>query len=439
MRKIVYCLFVIVSFCTNNVLKADLKNNNQIQMTIKNQQQEKMKLLLGLLSPTPELLKIAAVVQDDLSCKQQKLSGFNVEIQHLSDIPSIKKMKNFFIDGFSVVILLSMTKEGSIEWRLYDSLQASMQKGKRIALQNTVEATAHSIADQLWKLLTGQESIFLTKIAYCKVIKKDKQILKNIYIQSPMQDSAVCFVKGGKLLAPRWNKDKNNPLILYSEVTPANIRLMSVALDGTRKIISNFDGLTMLASFSLDGQKVVYCASHRGSCQLYYYYFDQVAKKGITKRLTHNQGNNTSPNLCENGDIIFCSDFETKSPQLYCLTPATGETKRLTQGGYCASPHYSDKNNSIAYSKLIGNDMQVFMYTMDTKEHKQITFDKGNKDECSWSPCGNYLAFVLKEGKSSRIVIFNMLTGERFFLTGEDEECSYPAWSPNYTDLSIFA
>ncbi len=438
MRKIAYNLFVILNFVSCAMIFG-VTDNNQIQMTIKNQSQEKMKLLLAVLSPTPELITIAEFVRSDLSCSQQKLSGFNVEMRHLTDILSKKKMKSFFGEGFSVVIVLSVTKEGKIEWRLYDSLQATMQQGKRIALLKSLESTAHTVADQLWKILTGQDSIFLTKIAYCKVVKKDKQLLKNIYIQSPMQYNSHCFVTGGKLLAPRWNKDLSNPLILYSEVTQANIRLMSATLDGKRKIISNFDGLTMLANFSLDGQKVVYCASYKGNCQLYYYYYDQAAKKGITKRLTNNKSNNTSPNLCENGDIIFCSDFETKSPQLYCLTPTTGDIKKLTQGGYCASPHYSDKNKTVAYSKLIGNEMQIFLYNVATQEHKQITFDKGNKDESSWSPCGNYLAFVLKEGKKSRISLLNMLTHERFFLTSEHEACSYPAWSLRYSDVGIFA
>lgn len=437
MKIIVYVVLIVMHFLSYT-LTAEHLSDKKIQLNIRNQEQEKMKLLLVVLNPNDRLLKIAETIHIDLSCAQQKLSGFAVEIQHLSAIPSKKNMKHFFAQGFNIVILLSETNNGAFEWRLYDSLQAIMQKGKRIPLQSTVEATAHTIADQIWKLLTGQESIFLTKIAYCKVVQKDKHTLKDIYIQGPLSNNATCFIKGGKLLAPRWNKDQWHPLILYSEVTPANIRLMSANIEGTRKIISNFDGLTMLASFSPDGRKVVYCASHKGTCQLYYYYVDSGAKKGVTKRLTYNKGNNTSPNLCANGDVIFCSDYETKSPQLYCLTPVTGEIKRLTQGGYCASPHYSDLKNSIVYSKLVDNYMQIFIYDIGKNEHIQLTFDKSNKDECCWSPCGNYLAFALKEEKTSRIAILNIMTKERFFLTSVQEKCSYPAWSPWYCDIGIF-
>lgn len=430
---------IILVLSTYNQLCFTQKNDTAIQVIINNQQQEKMKLLVGLINPTPSLETIAAIIQNDLACKQQKFSGFNVALRTLTKTPSKKGMKQFFLEGFNIVVFLSLGKDNTIEWRIYDALQTTMQQGKKIKLLKNNEATGHVVADQLWKLLTGQESIFLTKIAYCKSVKKGKQSLKDIYIQSPHSDNAVCFVQGGKLLASRWNKDQYAPLLLYSEVTQANIRLMSVGLDGTRKIVSNSDGLTMLANFSVDGQKVVYCASHKGSCQIYYYYFDQKSKKGINKRLTYNNGNNTSPNICQNGDLIFCSDFETKSPQIYYLTQSTGDIKRLTEGGYCASPHFFEGNKTIAYSKLIGHEMQIFLYNLETKEHKQLTFDKGNKDECSWSPCGNYLAFVVKNGQSGRIAIHNMLTGERFYSTSDQEECSYPTWSCKFADIGIFA
>lgn len=438
MKKIM-CIIFLMMFCLHGKNPQSMVNEKKIQLTIKNQQQEKMKLAIGVLNPTDTLLTIAEIIQHNLSCYQQQLSGFNVILQTFAEVPSKKQLKKFFGDGYNIIIFLSLTKDNKIEWRIYDTLQGVMQKGKRLPQQKTAEITAQILSDQLWLLLTGQESIFLTKIAYCKTINKGKQTFKNIYIQGPNESKTKCIVKGGKPLAPRWNTDKKFPLILYSEFTPVNVRLMSTTLQGQRKIVSNFDGLTMLASFSLDGQRVVYCASYKGNSQLYYYYFDQAAKKGITKRLTHNQGNNTSPNLCDNGDVIFCSDFETKSPQLYYLHAQTGQIERLTFGGYCASPHFSEKKGAVAYSKLVGNDMQIFLYNLATKEHKQITFDKGSKDECSWSPCGNYLTFVKQEGVKSRIAVLNMITQESFFLTSEMDICSYPSWSPNYTDFSLFA
>ena len=42
--------------------------------------------------------------------------------------------------------------------------------------------------------------------------------------------------------------------------------------------------------------------------------------------------------------------------------------------------------------------MQLFLYDDRTKDHRQITFTKGSKDECSWSPCGNYIVYECRDG-----------------------------------------
>ena len=185
----------------------------------------------------------------------------------------------------------------------------------------------------------------------------------------------------------------------------------------------------MLPSFSSDGQNVVYCATHQGTSQLYRCSMDKKNKRKVCERFTHNKGNNTSPNLRDNGDVIFCSDFETRTPQIYYLHHERTCLERLTQSGYCASPSFSEKNGKIAYHMLLGNSMQVFTYDLTTKEKKQITFTPDNKDECCWSPCGNYLAYSVENGKSSRIAIFNMITQEETFITDDKVRCSYPTWS----------
>ena len=90
-------------------------------------------------------------------------------------------------------------------------------------------------------------------------------------------------------------------------------------LKGNKKLVSNFEGSTLLPSFSFDGNRVVYCASHNGTSQIYYTSVDTETQKPITTRITQNSGNNTSPILTDKGDVIFCSDFQTGTPQIYYL------------------------------------------------------------------------------------------------------------------------
>lgn len=408
---------------------------HELTVKIDQQEQSKMPLLIGVVGQNAALMNVAKIIKTDLQRAQEKLTGFDVALEQFERVHSKSAIKQFCTQGYSLIVYLNILNDNTIEWRIYDAAQAAMLKGRRMIQQLSVGNAvwlAHAIADQIWLELTGNTGIFSTHIAYCKERVVKKKSFKDIFITDINGSDHRLLVKGGKLLAPRWNRDMQHPLLLYSECTPYNVRLMSANMQGKRSLVSNFDGLNMLPSFSSDGLKVVYCSSARGSSQVYVYDYDEAQHKGYFRNVTKNNGNNVSPTLLDNGDIIFCSDYQTGAPQIYYYTAATKDFTRLTAGGYCASPCYCDKNGKVAYCKLIGNTMQLFIYDLKTKEHIQITNDEGNKDECTWSPCGNYLAFSLEKDASSAIAVMNVYTKERFLLTGPDAQCSYPSWSPLY-------
>ncbi len=111
--------------------------------------------------------------------------------------------------------------------------------------------------------------------------------------------------------------------------------------------------------------------------------------------------------------------------------------ERLTDGGYCASPRYCQKRDQLAYIKMVGGTMQLFVCDLKTKVHTQLTSDAGNKEECSWSPCGNYMLFSVEQGKKTAIAMLNLLSNERRQLTSAGVSCSYPDWSPIYAQFPL--
>lgn len=424
MKKLLVCLGMVLTPLYNYGVTTN------VVVKLEHQQQEKMKLLFGLLDSTASLENFASTVCTDLSCSKQKKSGFDCVVEKFEKVPSKNVLRQRAQDGYMMVVFLQKKSNHQLEWRIYDASQAQMYCGKRMKIDPTDEAmSAHMVADSIWELLTGQPGIFSSRIAYCCEKNEGSHKGSDIFVQTPYADKSVRVVKGGKLLAPRWNKNSQNPLILFSEVTPSNIRLLSSTLNGRKKIVSNFDGMTMLPSFSSNGQSVVYCATHQGTSQIYKCSIDEKTKKQVNQRITHNSGNNTSPNLRDNGDVIFCSDFETKTPQIYYWNAQEDKLERKTKSGYCSSPNFSEKTKKIGFHKLVGSTMQIFTYDIVTDEEKQITFTPGNKDECSFSPCGNYVAYSVEKGKSSRIAVYNMITNEETFITDEHRRCSYPSWS----------
>lgn len=374
-------------------------------------------------------------VQDEFTktiARDFSFSGqWHVDIVHQQKMPRQRDIKNLFKAGYHLAIFFSyVPKENTVEWRLYDTMQARMIEGKKCAQQGKPERVwAHAIADSIWQKLNNQESPFLSCIAYCKEVSdKENKWIKQVCLAEYDGSYEKVIVHTPTInVAPRWNNDKK-PLLFYSEYTPANVRLMVVDMQGKRTVASNFDGITMVPAFSDDGKQVVFCASHGdGACHLY------RAKKGELKKLTSNNANNISPTFGKNNECIyFCSDVTNGVPYLYRYSCALNAVEPMVTSGYCASPSYCAKKDALVYAKRIKGVSQLFMYDGATKKHTQLTFDEGNKEECSWSPCGNYIVYAVQKGALSRIAVFNMGTGESRCITPATIQASYPCWSPRY-------
>ena len=76
--------------------------------------------------------------------------------------------------------------------------------------------------------------------------------------------------------------------------------------------------------------------------------------------------------------------------------------------------------------------MQLWVYDCVSKKHQQLTFDEGNKIDCCWSPCGNYLVYCFSHKRESRIVLMHVALKVKSVITPAGEHCSSPSWSPVY-------
>lgn len=417
-------LIVILSLISVNIL-ADPSNEVKLQVTAK--QHAKMKLSMMLVGSDQNMESLAGLVKKALEFSGQ----WAVDLTTIAQLPTKKELAQLWQEGVPYVVFLDGLHPESIQWRLYETQHATMIKGKKMAKTgSSVRGWAYALADALWLELTGNAGFFSAKIAFCKEINHGKgHPYKHIYIadydgthQEPLVTTPTINV------SPRWNKDFKRPLVFYSENTNSNMRLMATTLDKHRIMASNFEGLNMQPTFSPDGQRVVYCATRgSGSCQLLSW------KNRTLARISHNEGNNLFPSFSDDGKkLYYCSDFEHPNPLIYALDIANGTIEKITNQGYCVSPTSCDHKGLLGYCKMVNGIMQLFTYNWRKNEHKQLTFDRANKEECMFTPCGTYLLCSISEGKKSRIALFNIITGRYHYLTSMQEHCSYPALSGNF-------
>jgi len=426
-KKIVKKVVVFLGVCVPAVIVGqDVSQDIQVKAV----HNAKVRLAVCVASDAQQELKeVAHIIKNDCMFSGQ-FEVSTVAVPAINDVNEERMLSVLCERGYILALYLVYKSDLEIEWRLYDTASKTMIE-KRVYSKRGASRRwwGHHLADLIWPVLTGQDGFFSSRIAYCKEVKlPGKKKVQHICVADYDGANEQTIVDTPTVnLAPRFNRDPHNQLLFYSESTNRNIRLMHIDMKSRKRgVASNFDGVNMLPSFCADGTKVAYCASKgAGNCDIYYY------QKGSVKQLTHDGSNNISPVFNDDGtQIFYCSDRNGGVPQLYCYTLSSGSSVALTKGpgaAYC--PAYCAKRRQLAYCKKAKKIMQIFVYDETLKTHTQLTFNAGDKDECAWSPCGNYLLYGTERQDQSRIACFNLLTRQERFITPPGVQCSYPTYS----------
>ncbi len=388
----------------------------------------------------PWLNKVAGIIAEDMAFTDQLTSTIQQRARF-----NPKLVGKLFNEGITLCCTLKAAKDTNgkpgVKLTFYDTSTKFTLVEELIACNSSdheaLIETGHSFADKIINCCTN-DSIALSELAYCKEISRTHKVIC-LTDYSGNKEREIVSANTVNVV-PAWHPTK--PLLFYTQLTKTNNRLMSVHLNSKKhNIVASFNGLNMQPSFSKDGKTAVLCLSIKGNSELYLFDAEESAKQGrrAFKQLTHNKGNNVAPCMLPNDDILFCSDFETKLPQLYCLRAKTKRVDRLTKDGYCAAPSYCPKRRMVVFSKPVRGTFQLFTLPLDkrgfAKEEKQLTFNDGDKQDPSWSPCGRYIAFSYqfvntKSRREAQIAAINYASGRVRVLTSGKEHKFYPAWRP---------
>jgi TolB protein len=335
-------------------------------------------------------------------------------------------------DGLYFCIMLSNTHKHKVEYRIYDTTTGELipeGSGRyRAPKHHSSRESAHRIANKIWSVLTQQEGMFTSRIAYAKEAPyKNGITIQHICVADHDGHAERVIVNAPTIsIIPRWGGTAQVPHLYYSEHTNTTVRLRGVTASGKRVIISRYDGTTMHCEQSPDKSAYAFCSSRGGrKCQIYY------VCKGKMQMITANTGVNVCPVFNHDGTALYyCSDAATGNPQIVCYTLATKKEAPITISGYCVAPAYNAKRRLVAYAKMINGVMQLMVYDEKQKTHTQLTTGAGSHEDPTWSSCGNFIAYVHDHKGESRIVIRSYITGYERYITPRGVACSYPCWSP---------
>lgn len=377
------------------------------------QKPQKTPLLIGLVDAAHQIMDLLG---NNLIHYLAFSGQFDVRSAHIPLPKTQHELEKYYNDGYSLVLFVNSEHDAYV-WRLYDTYRRAMIKGGKLVAGDPIKA-ARCIAEQAWPIMTGRQAMFSSPIAFVRRRGARTELCltdgdgKNTRVI--MQSAAIC-------IAPCWNNDAHSPFILFSQFTARNVRVVATDMHGKRWTVLDDEGTCVGVAYPPKGTDVIYCRNG----EIWAVTHDAAAHTAQHHVIVQEKEPCSTPCLLANGDIIYCC-----KGAICQHVRARGISKRVTSEGYCVGPTVHRDGAMLAYSRRVGQWMQLYIGDLRSNEHKQITFGKGNKIDASWSPCGCYLAYCYQEGKNSKIGIVNIFSGVQQIITSDEYSASYPSWAP---------
>lgn len=328
--------------------------------------------------------------------------------------------------GFDLLVRGEYSVKGdnlTVEFRLFDVINSKMMTAKRyLGTTKDLRRFAHTFADEILLVITGEKGAFTTHIAYVSTQTGNKEIA----IMDWDGHNRMPLTRNGSInLNPDFSPDARE--IIFSSYKRGNPDLFKRALSNTVEVpISSRKGLNITGSWAPDGSRIALSLSKDGNSEIY-----TIARDGSKPtRLTTNQAIEISPAWSPDGrQIAFVSDRLGK-PQIFLMNADGSNVRRLTtSGAYNVNPRWSPKGDKIAYARMQGSSFQIFTINSDGTGDTQLT-TSGSSENPAWSPDGRLLAFSSKQGGVAAIYVMRSDGSGQSRISQGKGQSSQPAWSP---------
>ncbi len=376
------------------------------------------------LSGSPAGGKISGIIKDDL-----QFSGVFSYVDRDAYIETslpVFNPQNWSPLGVEIVVKGSVTTDGdrvSATIYLYDVVEGKrvFQKEYR-SVRKHLRPLAHTISNDIYRAVTGEDGVFRSKIAFIGQKGKKKSIYIADWDGKRLKNTGV---GGDLILAPHWSSDGKR--LIYSAARGRQWLIFLLDFNEKKeRLLVRSAGTNIAGDFLPDGSGFLFSSSKAGTPDIYL--FDLRTSR--QKRLTRWRGIEVSPSVSPDGkQVAFVSDHGG-SPQVYIMNINGSNVRRVTfNGNYNTSPAWSPRGDRIAYSGRIYGKNQIFIVSPDGADPLQLT-DRGNNEEPSLSPDGRYLTFTSDRDGRKGVYIMRANGEAQKRITAKDIRAFGPKWSP---------
>ncbi len=376
--------------------------------------------------------KMAATIQDIVR-QDLDLTGLFSYIDraaYLNQDPSPTKVKytDWTSIGAEVLVKaeLERTAKGiSINLYVYDVFASQLVLRQQYQGSDTkLRNLAHRASDGIYRLLTGKQSFFLTKILFTWDVSGTRQI----YMMDVDGYGRQALTKNRSInFSPAWVSDGRR--ITFSSYISGDPDLYMLDLRTNERItLSNHHGIEYTSDWF--GNELCFSRALDGNTELYL----MNSQTRQASRLTNSPGIDIEPSWSPDGSRVAFVSSRSGKPHVYAMDRSGQNMQRLTFAGFHnVNPAWSPRGNLIAFAGKDQGLFDLFMIDPAGTQIQRLTIDAGNNEKPSWSPDGRKILFTSSRSGRYQLYMMNSDGSDIRQITSGPGNFESPAWGPYAT------
>ena len=377
--------------------------------------------------------EITQVIVNDLqSCGLFKVVDPAAYIQSAQDVMTNPRFADWRILNAEALVGGVLHSQGDgvqVDFRLFDVFTESQLTGLSLGSDaNNWRQVAHKIANAIYERLTGDPGYFDTRITYIAESGPETQRSYRLAIMDQDGANHQYLTSGNSIVhTPRLSPDCTK--IAYLDFGERNkhpsIKVYDLQTGHTTALKASH-GMHMTPRFSNDGGHLLMSIAERGTTSLYKMHLGSQS----LEKLTSSAGSiDVSPCYCDKGERIVYNSDRGGSPQIYVKSASGGEGKRISFGkGIYFNPIWSPRGDLICFIRKNGGTFSIGVMKPDGSGERLL--DSGFLiDGPTWAPNGREIMYTFQGGSRSKTMIKSVdITGVNKRIVNIPGEGSYPSW-----------